>query len=455
MNHEDNYWIRRLSSGGVSRRRFLGGAALLGVGAAALPLVGCGDDNSSKTPTGGSTTGLSGNTDLSPLKSMLKLPTDSKSLGTGLSLKAGSVLALSGSGSFYGGVMSKGINLATAQIKALGGPDISMTYKDHKSGDAQAGVNAARELGIANIPMCLSSYGADIGSMLPGIAQYKMLTLDGGGGASPAFQGKPYFYGTRAITPDDTFPGVYEYVSTKMPDVKSVQYIIWDLGAATLAPSEANLKKSLAKYNLNYLGMETAPIGTTDYSTLLARVKQKGADLLQLGIWGLDPGYFMKQFVTSGIKSKIMGSEFTPDAAKVAGSAYDEYTFCFDFFDANNPTNDWGKSFADAYKSANGAIPGFYEANYYEDTFALWELVRRVIAKGGNVKSGDDLNKALLDNPNFPSVYGGSGSTPGSTGIDPSTHTVKKRPMGIFTTKDQKTTMVASFDIGGADYKLV
>jgi branched-chain amino acid transport system substrate-binding protein len=450
MAREDNYWVRRLGSSGVSRRRFIGGAALLGVGAASLPLVGCGDDDSSSTSTAGA-----GTTDVSSLKSILKLPSDAKSLGGGLSLKAGSVLALSGSGSFYGGVMSKGMNLATAQIKALGGPDIALTFKDHKSGDAQAGVNAARELGIANIPMCLSSYGADIGSMLPGIAQYKMLTLDGGGGASPAFQGKDYFYGTRAITPDDTFPGVYQYVSTKMPNVKSVQYVIWDLGAATLAPSEANLKKSLAQYNLNYLGMETAPIGTTDFSTLLARIKQKGADLLQLGIWGLDPGYFMKQLSTSGITSKIMGSEFTPDAAKVAGSAYDQYTFSFDFFDANNPTNDWGTLFANSYKSTNGSIPGFYEANYYEDTFALWELVRRVIAKNGDVKSGDDLNKALLDDPNFPSIYGGSGSTPGSTGIDPSTHTVKKRPMGIFTTKDQKTTMVASFDIGGANYKLV
>ena len=452
MAREDNYWIRRLGSGGVSRRRFIGGAALLGVGAAALPLVGCGSSSSTSTPTTGAS---SGGADLSLLKSMLKLPADAKSLGGGLSLKAGSVLALSGSGSFYGGVMTKGINLATAQIKALGGPDIAFTFKDHKSGDAQAGVNAARELGIANIPMCLSSYGADIGSMLPGIAQYKMLTLDGGGGASPAFQGKPYFYGTRAITPDDTFPGVYKYVSAQMPNVKKVMLVAWDLGAATLAPSIANLKKALAQYNIEYLGVETAPIGATDYSTLLARVKQKGADLLQLGIWGLDPGYFMKQFVTSGISAKIIGSEFTPDAAKVAGSAYDQYMFSFDFYDANNPTNDWGKLFGQTYKAANGDIPGFYSANYYEDTFALWELVRRVIAKNGDVKSGDALNTALLDDPNFPSVYGGSGSTPGVTGIDPATHTVKKRPMGIFTVKNQQPTMVASFDIGGANYKLV
>jgi len=51
MSKEDNYWVRRLQSGGFTRRRFVGGAALAGVGAASLGLVGCGDDNSSSTPT--------------------------------------------------------------------------------------------------------------------------------------------------------------------------------------------------------------------------------------------------------------------------------------------------------------------------------------------------------------------------------------------------------------------
>ncbi len=42
----ENYWSRRAS---LSRRRMLGGVAASGLGAAALGLVGCGDDDSSKT----------------------------------------------------------------------------------------------------------------------------------------------------------------------------------------------------------------------------------------------------------------------------------------------------------------------------------------------------------------------------------------------------------------------
>lgn len=47
MRQEDNYWMRR----NVTRRRFIGGAAATGVGAAALGLVGCGDDDDVAAPT--------------------------------------------------------------------------------------------------------------------------------------------------------------------------------------------------------------------------------------------------------------------------------------------------------------------------------------------------------------------------------------------------------------------
>lgn len=55
MRQEDNYWIRRSR---LTRRHFVGGAAVAGVGAAGLALVGCGDDDddSKTTPSGGATT---------------------------------------------------------------------------------------------------------------------------------------------------------------------------------------------------------------------------------------------------------------------------------------------------------------------------------------------------------------------------------------------------------------
>ncbi len=49
---DSNYWVKRLNSSRLSRRHFVGGAAATGVGAAALGLVGCGDDDEGEaTPT--------------------------------------------------------------------------------------------------------------------------------------------------------------------------------------------------------------------------------------------------------------------------------------------------------------------------------------------------------------------------------------------------------------------
>ena len=58
MRERNNYWLRRVNSSRLSRRRFVGGAASVGVGAAGFALVGCGDDDDDddtggETPSGG------------------------------------------------------------------------------------------------------------------------------------------------------------------------------------------------------------------------------------------------------------------------------------------------------------------------------------------------------------------------------------------------------------------
>ncbi len=63
MASRDNYWVRRLSSQGIGRRRFLGGAAAIGAGVSGLLAVGCGDDDDDtggETPAGASPTGATG-----------------------------------------------------------------------------------------------------------------------------------------------------------------------------------------------------------------------------------------------------------------------------------------------------------------------------------------------------------------------------------------------------------
>ncbi len=379
---------------------------------------------------------------------------DGKNSGKGLKFKLGILLAMTGPGSYFGRIQGNGARLAVAQIKAAGGPDIELVFKDHKSADAQAGARAGKELGIDGVPAVLTSYVGDIGAMFPSLAQYKMLGLDGGGGTSDFGQGKPFFWGMRAIEPDDDFIGAMKYWKATDPKIKKVSLVYFDQGPANAIVIN-NFKKALADTGLEMASAELTTIGATDYSATVSRLKTANPDAVFLFGTGVDPGYFMKQYVAAGLTAPVIGSEYISDAAKVAGPAFDNYMFATDWYAADNATSDWSKLFLDSYVKEFGLQPEINAANYYEDTFAVWDLIRRVLAKGGNINSGEELQKALMENPSFKSVYGGSGPELGVIELDTTSHTVKKRPLGVYKSNGGKPKLVATFDLGGSNFRLV
>ena len=242
--------------GRVTRRRMLLGTAGA-IGAAAF-LAACGDDDDS----GGSATTAGARRRRRPARrrrrpaaarrrrpaaarrpprvaaaaarptSPTLLGIDEASAGKGQTIELGAVLALTGTGSFYGKTMSRGLDLAAKHIEELGGPTFKYTYLDHKSGDAAAGVQAMAEIVSKKIQAKFASYADDLGAMLTSTAENKMFTLDGGGGTSIFGQGQPYFWGTRAITPNDPMPGLFKWTKETYPDAKTVGLVGWDIGEA-------------------------------------------------------------------------------------------------------------------------------------------------------------------------------------------------------------------------------
>ena len=156
-------------------------------------------------------------------------------------------------------------------IAAAGGPNIKVIYKDHKSGDAQAGTTAINELGAAKVPAKLASYVDDLGAMFAGTKQFKIFTLDGGGGTSTFGQGLDYFWGTRAITPNDAIPGLLMYIKEKFPDIKTVGLTGWDIGEPSndrRSRPTSSRRSPTAGYQYNGL-WELFPPSTTDYAATL------------------------------------------------------------------------------------------------------------------------------------------------------------------------------------------
>lgn len=429
-------------------------AACGGDGEDGGPAVAQGGQGGSESGSGG-VDAASGDT-AAQLQKLLGFEDQAADDCAGDEFRMGAVLALTGPGSFYGKTMSRGIDLAVAQIEAAGGPKISVEYYDHKSGDPAAGQQAITELGESGVVAKLASYVDDLGAMLPGTAQYKIFTMDGGGGTSIFGQSQPYFWGTRAITPNDPLPGLFRYLSETNPDARTIGLAGWDIGEPSNSQVKEVILQQIEDGGFEFNGLyELTPVGSQDYSQVLPKIKANEPDILLLGLYGQDPGSFMNQAQTAGLESQIVGFEFTPDGLNASKGTYDQvgFTFAYDFFDAENPTNPLGQLFVDTFNEEYGENPDFYAANYYEDTLAMWDLIRRVCANGEEI-TGDTLDAAMQADPEFASVYGGTKDEPGTFTLDKKTHSVLQRPMGVFQYKAGKVTPLAYFDLNGEDFRM-
>lgn len=449
-----------VARGSVSRRDFMRFASLATGGA--VFLAACGSSTSKSTVASSSssaapnsTSGLS-TSDLSLIHSIYG--PGGKAAGQGLTLNVGAALFLSGPDQFYGTVMSNSMKLAAEQIKAAGGPTINFTYRDIKSGSAVAGADDATAFGQAGLGVALTSNGFDGASMIPGLMRYKIFTLDGGGGTGPKAagnQGKPYIWGTSANAPTASWPGMLKWLTQAKPNVKTIYLASWEEGP--LSQIALNLLHEYMKPypQLKHVGSDFFPIGTTNYSNIFAKIKAASPDMILLVAYGNDPGVFMKQYVTSGIKSMVMGSEYTSDAAKIAGAAYNGYYFNFQYFDNKNPKSDWAKFYIDQYEKRYGSLPDYWSANYFDNTYALWKLTREVLVKHGDPNKGPDMESAMITNPTFPSVYGGNGSTVGHYALSPTTHTLTEATLTVGEIVNQKVVELASFSLHGSNFKLL
>lgn len=434
-----------VTSSNVSRRRLL---QVFGAAALASPLLAACGGSDGKTPTAA---------DLGDVGAKLKtILGDSGKLGTVGSIEISGIWPLTGQGSVYGDYQTKGWLLGTKHIKEWSGLDIKTNILDHKSGDPAAGTAAARKAGEAGSPFFPSSYIFDFGAIAPACAQYKMLSLDGGGGTGPAAKGIPYLYGFRAGWPQDPQPGMTKYLRETFPDKKKWAVISWDAGDAYVTPLKQAMQETYAKYDVDLVAFEVARIGDTNYDAVVQKVKAANPDVVVLLTGGTDCGYQAKAIQRAGLNATVLCSEYTPDAIQIAGPAYKDWYFGYDFLNVNNPTNDWTSLFIDAFRTEYGKDPINYSAAYYCQAFAYAELMKRTLDKGGDVKDGAQYIPALEENPTFKHVYGGSGSTLGELTIDLTTHSPSAIPMiGFQSNGAGDVKELVTYNVNANDYKVL
>jgi ABC-type branched-subunit amino acid transport system substrate-binding protein len=272
---------------------------------------------------------------VSQLRSILDIPTG-KAAGQGLTVPLGASMAYSGAYAVYGALDTPGIQLAIQHIEALGGPKIPLTALDGGSGDAQKGAALARQLGEAGVPALLASIGADVGSELPFYKDYKMFALEAGG-ATPVFQGLPYYYQSRAQIPTAMFPALIKYQQMTDPSAKRWAIISNASTPALEAAFKTELEEPIKAAGFEVVGLALPDVATQDFSTNIAQLETMNADIIATSLYGTQMGLFLKQYATSGMKAKVLGMEYLNLVQSIAGPASNGYVFSFDYFEPSNP----------------------------------------------------------------------------------------------------------------------
>ncbi len=319
--------------------------------------------------------------------------------------KVGAILAMTGAGSYYGQVMSQGFLTAIEEINGKGGIDgikFKVLIEDHQSGSGAAAISGFNKLvNVDKIPFSFTSYTAPTLSIIPVANEKNVLLLNGGAVGPKLVKASPYLFNNRMLA---MMHGGGVLQRAKERGFSKMAALYWndDAGMGTHKYVEPKWKAMGG----TIVAAEAHPVGTTDYKSYLSKIMAANPDFLALWQWGKDWGVAVKQAREMGFNKPIMGVEFTPDAAKLAGAAAEGYEAVTDYFDPQGP-DPWTKSFAASYKARYKEDPEFYAANYYEGVYILAEIIKKAKAKGGDWWNGKALRQALVEIKKFPSVYGG------------------------------------------------
>jgi ABC-type branched-subunit amino acid transport system substrate-binding protein len=429
----------------LDRRGFLRltgfGALALGLGGPLLSACGSGDSASAA-----SRKQTFENVTVDQVKKLLEI--DPAHALQGQKFQLGALLPLSGAGTYYGDVQSKGANLAAKLIKELGGPDVEVVAKDHKSGDPQAGVSAFRELQAANVEFIYSTYIADFYALLPAFEKSPVFVLEGGQqGITDQVEAIPHYW-SGDVSVDGYYPLLFKYIKETKPEIKTVASISVDVGEAVRKAARISLTEAAAQQGIKVVMEEYVPYGTTEFSTLISQAQSKNPDAL---INGMSPGggLLARQAKQAGLNVPQYGGNLAVDDVKVGGSALDGFTFASYWLNVDSPGSPYAQYFVDRWDKEYGTQPlkpDAYGAIAFDIGMQMWQLWMEADKRGMPINQ-DTLNQ-IAGETTVKSVFGGTADKAGTLSWDPKSH-FPNGEIGIFELNKGALTQKASSEWDG------
>jgi branched-chain amino acid transport system substrate-binding protein len=354
-----------------------------------------------------------------------------KSTGGLKDFEIGAYYPMTGPSAVLGRDFNRGASLAIEQINAAGGVagyKLRLEVIDFQNSDVNLAITGLQKLiSVDKISVCLGTYSAVNLACQPVAARNHVVVINGAAW-SPKLINLPYFHTTR-LSLAGSIPMFMDFV--------------WDQGVRRLAILYQNDASGISGKDVavttwkakggEIVAEEAHESTETDFTAQISRLKAKNPDGL-FDVSAVNSQYAVKRAREMGMSIPLFLQELTEDDAKVI-SPNDQHDvlMCADSFD-RLLDNAFTQKLVKAYDAKWTDPITMYVANQYEGVYIIAELIRRVVATGGNPKDGAQLEAAIAQDRTFDSVYGGK--------ITLFADGTAAKPVRISTLKDGKIVLV-------------
>jgi branched-chain amino acid transport system substrate-binding protein len=330
-------------------------------------------------------------------------------------IKIGLVQPLTGSVAYNGTTDVNGSKLALDEINAKGGvlgKKIELIIEDGQCRPANS-VNAAEKLIQRDKVVAISGAFCSSSTLaiMPVAANYKLPLITGVSSAAELTEkGNRWFF--RATETDALLAKSFAKILVDQLKLRKVAYIGVndDFGRGGVAEFE----KQMTALGATTVMKEYFEHGTSDFYTLLTKLRASGADGAFVAAETQDGSIFVKQKAELGVSTKVfgVGSWATADFIKLTGASSEGIYAAVPY--ASTMTTPKNKAFVDAYTARYKEAPGKYSAAGYNAINILVDAIGRAGSTDPE-KIRDALSKTKYEGPNGHFEFDEKGQASGFT----------------------------------------
>jgi branched-chain amino acid transport system substrate-binding protein len=380
---------------GQTKSRILAGCSLLL--ALLLVIAGCGGGNNAGTPSAAPKTAAAESTNAEEFV-------------------LGSLMSTSGASNGMGGEALKGVEYAVKEINEKGGFEVAgkkykITLKQYDDqSNPQVGVSSTERLINENKAKVIFLSPSSTSALAEaGVTEKnKVIGLVTVAAANALTDGNNKYIFRNTPTAVEAETAKAKYAIEKL-GIKNFAIVArnddWGKGGAV------EFKKSVEKFGGKIVAEEYFKPGTTDFYSLLAKIKDAKPDAIDVMAIQNDGIPFVKQAKEVGITAKIFGAVVWNSGSfiEALGSAAEGINA---YSDASTSVNDKISGFVKQFETSMGVKSQTYDKNNYDFVYMLTEAMKAA----GTTSDTDKIRDAMLK-LNYKGVNGDYSFQPNGQGI--------------------------------------